>query len=43
MKQTSWRKFWKANNGYAYLSIWLIGFFAFKFYPFLSSLYDHGN
>ena len=39
MKQTSWRKFWKANNGYAYLSIWLIGFFAFKFYPFLFSLY----
>lgn len=39
MKQTSLRKFWRANNGYAYLSIWLIGFFAFKFYPFLSSLY----
>lgn len=39
MKQKSWKKIWKANNGYAYLSIWLIGFFAFKFYPFLSSLY----
>ncbi len=39
LKQRSWKKFWKANNGYAYLSIWLIGFFAFKFYPFLSSLY----
>lgn len=39
LKQKSWKKFWKANNGYAYLSIWLIGFFAFKFYPFLSSLY----
>ncbi len=39
MKQKSFKKFWKANNGYAYLSIWLIGFFAFKFYPFLSSLY----
>ena len=39
VKQKSWKKFWKANNGYAYLSIWLIGFFAFKFYPFLSSLF----
>lgn len=39
MNQKSFKKFWKANNGYAYLLIWLIGFFAFKFYPFVSSLY----
>ncbi|MDO4267537.1 MAG: sugar ABC transporter permease [Eubacteriales bacterium] len=39
MNKSSFKKFWKANNGYAYLSVWLIGFFAFKFYPFLSSLY----
>lgn len=39
MNQASFKRFWKTNSGYAYLSIWLIGFFAFKFYPFLSSLY----
>jgi oligogalacturonide transport system permease protein len=32
-------KFFRENQGYLYLLPWLIGFFAFKFYPLLSSLY----
>lgn len=39
MKQSSLKKFWKENHGYLYLSLWLIGFLAFKLYPFISSLF----
>jgi len=28
----------KKNEGYLYISIWIIGFLLFKFYPFISSL-----
>jgi len=33
------KKLLKRNVGYAYISIWIIGFLVFKFYPFISSLY----
>jgi ABC-type sugar transport systems, permease components len=32
------KKTFKKNEGYLYISIWIIGFLLFKFYPFISSL-----
>lgn len=30
----------RQNIGYAYIAIWIFGFLVFKFYPFISSLFD---